>query len=408
MRALGSLLALTAVLFSLSCDVGRTSDDAPPPPPEGQPAAVTSDGAVRLSEEAIRRIALEVMTAEERDLPIEMSVSARVMLNDDRTALVSSFIEGIVTECCIGVGDQVREGETMSVIHAHRTHDLLAEYRQAVAAFRASQSERDMAWEAHQRESRLLELKVGSVARVQVAQNALTRAESAVESADASIEATIAHLDYLVDEIPEVIQNRESGPVPDFDIAIRAPIAGTVISRAITLGTVVAETDELYRISDLGRLWVMAQVPEVRLDDLAVGMDAAVEVRAYPGRLFHGQVTRIGTELDPETRTVQVRCEVDNPDASLKTGMYATVALRSTDSRVALVVPESAVQRLDEDAFVFRPQGDGSFQMQPITLGRAVNSSVEVVSGLVPGDEVVAHGSFLLKAEMLKSEMVAE
>lgn len=400
-------LVLTAVLLcSPGCDLGRTAPEAPSA--GDHPIPVASDGVVYLADDARRRIGLEVVTATERDLLVEINATGRVTPNVDRMARVSSPLEGIVTECCASVGDQVRPGDTLGRVHTHQTHDVLAEYRRAVAGLRTSQSELDLAREAHRRESRLLELKAGSVAAVQVAANALTRAESAVESADAGVEASIAHLEYLVDEVPEAVRNREAGPVPDFDVAIRAPIAGTVISRAIALGTVVTSTDELYRIADLSRLWVIAQVPEERLAQLSVGMDAALQVRAYPDRVFPGRVTRIGSELDPETRTVQVRCEVDNPNGALKTGMYATVALRSTDSRVALVVPESAVQQIDEDAFVFRPEGDGTFRMHAITLGRTVDSAVEVVAGLSPEDKVVGHGSFLLKAEMLKSEMVAE
>ena len=98
--------------------------------------------------------------------------------------------------------------------------------------------------------------------------------------------------------------------------------------------------------SDLSRVWVMAQVPEERLAELSPGMTAEVRVRAYPDRVFPARVTRIGTELDPATRTVQVRCETANPRIALKTGMYAAVRLLSGTKREATVVPAGAVQIL--------------------------------------------------------------
>ena len=399
---------LVTILGALGCEAGLTSADAlESSSPAADPAALP-EGMVGLSDEAIRRIGLEVVAVERRELPIEITVSGNVTPNDDRTVRVASYINGIVTDCCRSVGDTVTRGETLVVLHTHQTHDLLAEYRQAVAAYRASLSERDVADEAYRRESRLLELKVSSVAAMQTARNALRRAESGVEAADAEVEASIAHLEYLVTEVPEAIRNRESGPMPDFDVVVRTPITGTIVSRTITRGDVVSPTDELYRVSDLTRLWVVAQVPEEQLANLRIGMATSVTVRAYPERPFPGRVTLIGSQLDPDTRTIQVRSEVDNVDGALKTGMYATIRLRSQGSRATLVVPDSAVQRLAEDAFVFRPLGDRRFEQRMVTLGRAVDSQVEILEGLSADDRVVTHGSFLLKAELLKGEMVAE
>ena len=401
--------ALVATLpFLLGCEGSPTSADVLPPRPADSAAVTATDTMLRLSGETVERIDLEIVTAERHALPTEVVVSGQIVPNADRTVRVASYIAGIVTDCCKSIGDTVTEGETLTVLHTHQTHDLLAEYRQAVAEFRATQSELELARETYRRESRLLELKVGSVVRVQTAEAALTRAESAVEAADASIEAAIAHIEYLVNEVPAAMRNRETGPVPDFDVEVKAPIAGTIISRAITQGDVVAPTDELYRVSDLSRVWVLAQVPEERLSAVAIGMDAAIRVRAYPDRVFEGAVTRIAPELDAETRTVQVRCEVDNLAGALKTGMYATIGLRATEPRTALVVPESAIQQVESDAFVFTPVGDGQFWLRPVTLGQAVDSSVEVVTGLAEGDRVVARGSFLLKAELMKSRMAVD
>ena len=98
-------------------------------------------------------------------------------------------------------------------------------------------------------------------------------------------------------------------------------------------------------------------MPEEHLAELHLDMDATVHVRAFPDRPFPARVTHIASDLDPDSRTVQVRASVDNPGGVLKTGMYATIALRSRDVRRTLVVPEAAVQHLAEDPFVFRPPG---------------------------------------------------
>ena len=176
----------------------------------------------------------------------------------------------------------------------------------------------------------------------------------------------------------------------------------------ITPGSVVQPTDSLYEVSDLSRVWVMAQVPEERLAELSPGMAAEVRVRAYPDRVFPARVTRIGTELDPATPTVQVRCETANPRIALKTGMYAAVRLLSGTKREATVVPAGAVQRTAEASFVFVPLGEGSFERRTIRTGDSANGVVEVLEGLEPGTAIVVEGGFLLKAELASRETAAE
>jgi cobalt-zinc-cadmium efflux system membrane fusion protein len=133
-----------------------------------------------------------------------------------------------------------------------------------------------------------------------------------------------------------------------------------------------------------------------------------VSVRAYPGKTFPARVTYIGDSLDPETRTIEVRCELNNPSRQLKTEMFATLIIHAGGGKEAIVAPLSALQNVDGEEILFVPEGENSFRARRVQVGRQSDSVIEIVSGLQPGEKVVVAGAFHLKSEMLKSQMIEE
>jgi len=187
-----------------------------------------------------------------------------------------------------------------------------------------------------------------------------------------------------------------------------APSSGTIVERSVKLGDVVTPATEMYVLSDLSRLWVIAQVPEERLGAMRPGMPVEVRTRAFPERAFSGRVTYVSSDLDPETLTVQVRCSVPNPRGDLKTGMYATVRLQSETMRSVLAVPEAAVQRLEDDPVVFVSAGEDAFEVRPVRVGGRLDGDVEILDGLRPGERLAVSGAFVLKSELLQADLAGE
>lgn len=398
-------LPLAGCLLLAGC--GAVPEPLPDEPSELEPAAPSAEpGIVTLSDAALARTGLNTAAVAEADFAAAVEVNGRVELDEDRTVRVAAFAPGIVRECCESVGSYVREGETLAVLHSHQTHELLAEYRQAQAELAAREAERDYAQEAYRRASRLHEIKAGPLADVQRTEAALARAERAVDAAKAHLAGALAHFEYLGVEPPA--GGRDAQAPEHLEIVVKAPRAGTVIDRSTTLGDVVQEGDQLYTVSDVGRVWVIAQVPEEQLAAVSNGMKVAVRVRAYPDRVFAGTVVRIGSELDPDTRLAAVRCSVPNPGGLLKVGMYAEVEMTSGSSRSVLAVPGQAVQTVDGRTVVFKAEGDGRFRITPVDLGEERGELVEVLNGLRAGEDVVVHGSFLLKAESMRGELGEE
>jgi membrane fusion protein, copper/silver efflux system len=179
-----------------------------------------------------------------------------------------------------------------------------------------------------------------------------------------------------------------------------APAAGTVISKRIVNGQQAKAGDELYRIADLSQVWVIADVAEGDLADIKPGTRATVTFRAYMGAPVEGVVTFIYPEMRAETRTARVRIEVPNSDGRLKTDMYADVVFKIEGSAIPVTaVPASAVIDSGTRQVVLVAKGEGRFEPRPVKVGRRGDGRVEIVEGLMNGEEVVTSATFLIDAE---------
>ncbi|HEX8268161.1 MAG TPA: efflux RND transporter periplasmic adaptor subunit [Pyrinomonadaceae bacterium] len=190
------------------------------------------------------------------------------------------------------------------------------------------------------------------------------------------------------------------------EIAVPAPVSGTVTSRAVNLGEVVEANKELARITNLSSVWVVAQVFEQDLARLRTGSGASVTSDAFPDRVFRGTVTYIDPRLDEATRTAQVRVELENPNNLLKIGMYVRVAFGALGDaeRTMPAVPTAAVQNVNNRQIVFVATVQPNvFELRPVRLGAETNGQYPVLEGLNVGERVATGGSFMLRAEWLKT-----
>jgi cobalt-zinc-cadmium efflux system membrane fusion protein len=181
---------------------------------------------------------------------------------------------------------------------------------------------------------------------------------------------------------------------------LRSPIAGTVLQRDAAIGQLAQTARPMFRLANLDRLWLTVHAFERDAVQLRAGTPVRITFAAIPGREFQGQLSQIGRQVDPSSRTVDVRVELPNREGLLRPGMSATahVPLQSGE-RLLLSVPAAAVQRVGEEWMVFLPAGAGSFHMRRVGRGRDLGGEVEIATGLQPSDTVIVEGAFLLKAE---------
>ena len=200
--------------------------------------------------------------------------------------------------------------------------------------------------------------------------------------------------------VPEShIREVRTGKMP-MSLVWPAPVTGDVIEKNIINGQRVKAGDELYRIADHSRLWVIADVAESDLPAIKLGTHATVTVRAYATQAVEGEVTFIYPHLRAETRTGRVRIEVPNPEGRLKVDMYADVIFQvGLDEQPTIAVPASAVIDSGARQVVLVAKGEGRFESRLVKLGRRGDGYVEILEGVAKGEEVVSSATFLIDAE---------
>ena len=213
----------------------------------------------------------------------------------------------------------------------------------------------------------------------------------------------LTFLDVPAAQIAELENSRTARKT----LPVTAPMSGFVIEKNVVAGQMVDAGMKLYRLADLGIVWVLAQVYEQDLAFVQLGQEAVVKVAAWPDREFRGRVTFIYPNVDEKTRTAKVRLEFENPGYYLKPGMFVSTQIHAELETSAVLVPEAAVLRSGAKNTVFIALGGGKFAPREVTLGLATeNDLMEVVSGLSAGEVVVTSGQFMLDSESQLREAI--
>jgi multidrug efflux pump subunit AcrA (membrane-fusion protein)/ribosomal protein S27E len=190
-------------------------------------------------------------------------------------------------------------------------------------------------------------------------------------------------------------------------LTITAPISGFVVEKSVVAGQMVDSGMKLYRLADIGVVWVYAQVYEQDLSAVQLGQEATMTLSYLPDRKFRGRVTYVYPTVDEKTRTARVRMEFHNPGYFLKPGMFATVELVADIAPSALLVPDSAVLRSGQKNTVFVALPGGKFEPHTVALGLSgENDQDQVFSGLSEGERIVTSGQFMLDSESQLREAI--
>jgi len=200
--------------------------------------------------------------------------------------------------------------------------------------------------------------------------------------------------------VPEgTIRQLEKSREPHNTVPLLAPATGVLTKLGVRHGMYVMPSQEIITIADLSSIWVMVDVFEQQISWLQPGLEAEIQVPAYPGRTWTGRVEYIYPDLDPKSRTLRVRLAFDNPDQLLKANMFAEVVIYGGPKPDSLIIPKQALIITGEREVVIRSLGDGRFQGVEVVSGIRRGDEVEIVSGLAAGDEILVSGQFLIDSE---------
>ncbi|TGD41314.1 efflux RND transporter periplasmic adaptor subunit [Pseudotabrizicola sediminis] len=196
----------------------------------------------------------------------------------------------------------------------------------------------------------------------------------------------------------EVIDRIATEGLASVNIPIMAPRSGVVLERMAVEGMMAKAGEPLFRIADISTIWVLAEVPEGALMNIAHGADVRISFQGLAGAPMTSRIATIYPELDLMTRTGKLRIELPNPDGRLRPNMFADVEIM-LDQTPVVQVPEGAVIDTGDRQVVILDLGEGRFRPEPVTVGRRGGGMIEIISGVAAGDIVVSTATFLIDAE---------
>ena len=349
--------------------------------------AVVADrpGVVHLTAEELGRTALEVAPVARGAMLVPRQYTATVQANENELAEVTTLIRGRVEKVYVDVGQDVKKGALLAMLHS-------TDLGVAEGAYLKSAAKLHEAKLAYERARDLHEQKVVSLAELQ-------RREAAMKTAQAEAPEARNRLELL--GVPrQEVERLDREDTIKADVPLRAPFEGRVIMRNITRGEVVETQQKLFTVADLSAVWVVGNVPEKDVQFIRKDQKVDVIVSAYPHAIIPGTITYLGDVLDPATRTMRLRVTVLNPDLLLKPEMFATVLVYAALIPDALTVPIAAVQNGLTGKMVFVRRGTSDFEVRTVKVGSEQGEVVTVLEGVSAGEQVVTKGSFVLKSEM--------
>ncbi|MFQ5666198.1 MAG: efflux RND transporter periplasmic adaptor subunit [Candidatus Binatia bacterium] len=358
-------------------------------------AGTANGGEVHLTPGQIERLGIRVERLKAGTARTAITRPATVAFDLDRVARVGPRIAAKVVSVTKDLGTAVKKGEVVAILTSVQLG--LAQTRYVAARARLETQRR-----AYAREQDLYEKHVSSEASMLEARARYGEAEAKLDAA----RDTLRLYGWSAKEI-EALHRRGRHPLSY--LYLTSPINGVIQRRDLAPGDTVEPNQTPIHVVDTSRLWVMIDAFERDVPRLATGQKIELRVQSLPGRTFRGTVDWISQELKKDTRTVDVRAAVANPERLLRAGMFGTARIATGRSADTALAPVDAIQTLGAKQVVF-VAGDeaGSFKPAPVILGEEAGGLVEIASGVQPGQQVVTEGAFALKSAFTASSRSAD
>lgn len=357
---------ITALLFLILTGCGNGAKEDAEIKHEEHSAGSEELAIVRLDKHKVFHAGIQVEIVQKKSVAIPLSLPGKVSYNERRFADITARVGGRVEKVNVFVNDRVKAGDVLMQLYSQEFLTMQFEFLQAVQRLsRASHSSSDEK----------------------------TATQALYESAKRKL--------VVAGVTEEDVQELETIQTPMTFYKVLAPFSGTILQSGARQGTFVQAGTELFELADLSTLWILADIYEKNLLRIRTGMNALIEVSAYPDS-FQGAITTIYGVVDEKTRTVKARIEVQNRDRRLKPEMFCTVHIQTELGKETIKIPASALLGETEKHFVFVALNDTTFEKRDVRTGVETRESAEILDGLLVGEKIVVKGGFFLKSELAK------
>ena len=320
-------------------------------------------------------------------IPIKktLDIPGSIEVKQNLLARIGSPVQGRIIEIKGELGKTVKRGDVLAVINSTELAKQQLAYIKSVQMV-------ELKTKAYERAVLLFDADVVSEAQK-------LQRKTELSAAKADMEASKDQLSVMGMTVTE-IEAIQSETQIDATTNIVAKIDGKIIKKNVNVGQVVDPTEDIFTIAMLNEVWGVAQVPERQIGFLKEGDDLLIDVPAYESKFVEGKITYLGDIVDPVTRTVTIRTEIDNTHGLLKPDMLIT--MKVSGKKIEKVgVPINAIVSIDDIPNIFVKTGEDRFLMRPVTLGIKNKDAVHIDDGLLEGEEVVIDGAFHLNNERL-------
>lgn len=344
---------------------------------------------IKLTEHQVKRFDIKTIIITKSHFQHRVTFPGQITLNENQITHVVSPITGTVKEIYKGLGEEVKAGESLATLQSREMAEAKSTY---ISAHKNLELNRDL----FERDEKLWKKNVKAEVQFIQARNIYENAKIDLEQSRQKLLA-LGMVEEQIKKLPE-----QTSPLNIY--AIDSPINGKIIERHITLGEVVSSDKQIFVIANLDTVWVNIAIPAEELPEIK--NNQMVDIFAHQGEIIlNGVIMYVSPVINEESRTGRAIIQLNNPDQKLHPGDFIKAQVIVSEQSAFINLPNSVIQRLDGIPVVFVRTNADSFKATPIQIkGSDKGEFVEIIEGVQEGDEIVLTNTFLLKAELGKSE----
>jgi membrane fusion protein, copper/silver efflux system len=390
------IIAFGIVFLNSSCKDGRNAQqattaerkstekaEATPGKPEEPVQKQEEAPAVEIALEKQQLIGVRTIAAAIQPLQKSIRTTGKIEYDERKLTTINTKVEGWIEKLHVNfTGIYVKRGEPLADIYSP---ELWATQQEFINLVR---------WA---KKSGKKNADAGKIEVITQGENSLNFSTMLSKDAETILESARQRL-KLWDISDDQIKKIEESERPIRTLTIYSPVSGYVLQKYAVQGMRVMAGEKLFDVSDLGHIWVVADIYENELSVIKVGDTAKIQISYFPGRELTSKIEFVSPTVSTETRTAQVRFSITNTGGKLKPGMFTDVELKvNLGNRLA--VPDEAVIDTGLRQIVYVDKGDGYFEPRAVTPGLRAEKLVEVLSGLKAGEKVASSANFLIDSE---------
>jgi len=301
----------------------------------------------------------------------ELEFYGKITADNNKLIEIYPVVGGSVTKVYVELGDYVKKGQLLATIRSTEVAGFEKELNDAKSDVVVSKNNLKTVQE-------LYEGKLNTEREVITAQSQLEKSES------------------QLNRIQETYKIYNLKPNSVYEV--RSPISGFILQKVINEDMLLRNdhTNNIFDVAQIDEVWAIANISEADIQQINLGFDAQVTTISYPGKLFNGKIDKIFNIIDPETKSMQVRIKLDNPDFLLKPEMKASVKISSTSNEKMIAVPSNAIIFDKSRNFVMVYQDRSKIETRKVEVLRQVGNLTYISSGLKEGENVITHNQLLI------------